>query len=45
MVAEDGASKPRPGVEDHEIAGARALDNIALGIDDRRLHAEERQGR
>src|SRR6185295_19181164 len=45
MVAIYGARESGPRIEDHEIAGSFALDDVALGIDDRRLHAEERQRR
>src|SRR5205814_6849922 len=45
VVAIDGAHHPRPGFGDAEIALAFAAQNIAVGIDDLRLHTEERLGR
>ena len=44
MVAVDGAHHAGPGIEHHEIALARALEQPALAIHDPRLHAEERRG-
>src|SRR5579863_4667777 len=39
MVAVDGAHLPRPAVQKHEIALAGALEDTALVVHDRRLHA------
>ncbi len=45
MVAIDGAHHAGPSVEDDEIARRLAFENVAVGIDDGRLHAEEGQRR
>src|SRR5690606_13963205 len=42
VVAVHGAHLPGPGIEQHQVAFALALEQVALGVDDRRLHAEER---
>src|SRR5690606_4051057 len=43
VVAVDRAHLARPGVEDDEVALGLALEDVAGGVDDRRLHAEERE--
>ena len=45
MVAIDRAHLARPGIGDDQIALAGAVDDIARGVDDLRLHAEEGPGR
>src|SRR5690606_36381119 len=45
VVAVDGAHLARPGVEHHQVALGFALEDLAVGVDDRRPHAEERLGR
>src|SRR5690606_35167672 len=45
VVAVDGAHLAGPGVEHHQGAFGLALEDLAVGVDDRRLHAEERLGR
>ena len=44
MVAVDCTHHTRPGIDDHKIAGRRALESRAVVVDQRRLDAEERQG-
>ena len=43
MIAPDGAHLPRPAVGDDEVALDRAVQHLALGIDDLRQHAGQRQ--
>ena len=43
VVAEHGAHLARPAVFDDEVALAGAIELLALVVDDRGLHAEERQ--
>ena len=45
MVAIDGAGHPRPSIEDDEVAGCRALEHIAIAVDDRGVDAEKWQRR
>ena len=44
-VAVDAAHLPRPRIGQHQVALGRALEHGAVGIDQRRLHAEEGLGR
>ena len=41
VVAKDGARYRGPGIEDHEIAGDRSFEQVALAVDDCRLDAEK----
>ena len=44
MIAIDGAHLSRPAACNHQIAGCRAFQDIAIGIHDLRHHAGQRQG-
>ena len=43
VIAPDRTCLPRPAVENHQVAFGRALEDVALVVDQRRLHTEERQ--
>src|SRR5215510_219863 len=45
VVAEHGAHLPRPAVEDHQVAGGRAVQDGALVVDQRRPDPDERSRR
>ena len=45
VIAIDGAHHPGPGIEDDEISLRLTFEDLAVGIDHRRLHAEEGQRR
>ena len=44
MVTPQGAGLPWPAIGDHQVAFGGAIQQVAIVIDQGRLHAEEGQG-